>query len=379
MFAIKSYGSKATALPSKQLNAHEEVSAIRQARLSLFAHTFAHFCVDFACFFIAFGGLYANEADLQAVATGFLLYNAIAFGLQFIIGYFADTHPGFPAAPIGAMLVFAALFMLQSPLLALVFCAFGNASFHVGGGIDSLKLAGGKMGRSGVFVSSGALGVSLGTMLGRAGAAFSYIPIALIACSILLLLFFGRSRLALKNDPGFQQASGLPVYLVIGLALLSIVIRSFVGSRVPIAWERDGWLIVLPSVAAFLGKLSGGFIADRFGARGVGVSSLLLSLPLLLFGKGIMVLSLLGLFLFNMTMPIALCIVASKLGRYYGLSFGLTTLALLLGNIPVFFFSILDPILTPLLAGLILLSGACIFTAAKGRQERIQHAIHLDS
>jgi hypothetical protein len=64
-------------------------------------------------------------------------------------------------------------------------------------------------------------------------------------------------------------------------------------------------------------------------------------------------LSLAGLVLFNMAMPLTLCATAALLPRDPGLAFGLTTLALLVGTAPLFFFD-----LTPV--------SAAVFVAVSG-------------
>ncbi|MBQ6579823.1 MAG: hypothetical protein IIX33_03225, partial [Oscillospiraceae bacterium] len=98
-------------------------------------------------------------------AFGFILYNFIAFGLQMIIGAYCDEHRKFPSSALGCVLVLSAVLVSPFvPWVSLVVTALGNAFFHVGGGIDSLVHSGGKLSRSGIFVSAGALGVVLGTL-----------------------------------------------------------------------------------------------------------------------------------------------------------------------------------------------------------------------
>ena len=82
------------------------------------------------------------------------------------------------------------------------------------------------------------------------------------------------------------------------------------------------------------GKGLGGILADKWGWRKIGVSSLLLSIGLLTWGVSNPLLATLGLFLFNFTMPITLTVLANVLPGRPGLAFGLTCLALWLGVIP---------------------------------------------
>ncbi len=342
-----------------------EVKRMGSPSKSLIAYTFSHFCVDFTCFYILFQGLWKGEDDLAPVAVGFLAYNVIAFGLQPLIGFFCDDRPRLPVGIIGCCMVAAGLLVLSIPWLAVCLAAFGNACFHIGGGIDALRLANGKMARSGIFVSTGALGVAFGTMLGRSGVSADYVPFLLMAASVLLLILFVKTPASTPAPAVFHIASDLPFSILLVFALGSVVIRSFAGGVIPITWRTGAFLLLLPGIASFAGKALGGMIGDRFGAKTVGVSALLLSVPLLILGKDIVLLSVAGILLFNMTMPITLCTVASRFPMNPGLAFGLTTLALLSGNIPAFFIVVQPGAVLPVLISLVVLSA--IFTAVSTR------------
>lgn len=58
-----------------------------------------------------------------------------------------------------------------------------------------------------------------------------------------------------------------------------------------------------------------------------------------------MIISLIGVMFFSMTMSITLAILVSVLKRNPGLAFGLTTIGLFLGTVPIFFVKITNPIL----------------------------------
>jgi len=331
---------------------------------SLIAYTFAHFCVDFTCFYILFHGFRNGRDSLESLAIGFLSYNAIAFGLQPIIGFLCDANPRIPVGIFGVGLVLAGLLALSFPWLALVLCAFGNACFHIGGGIDSLRFANGNMTRSGIFVSTGALGVAFGTMAGKSGITTSWLPFLLMTASIVLLLLFTR-----ETDPvlpcTFDTASDLPFAFVIALALASVVIRAFAGGLIPMAWRTGAFLLLLPGICACAGKALGGILGDRFGAKNVGMAALLLSIPFLAFGNHSVFLSVTGILLFNMTMPIMLCVVASGFPRNPGLAFGLTTLSLLCGTIPAFFLLMPRSVVLTVLIALDLLSAGSTYLSTK--------------
>lgn len=82
--------------------------------------------------------------------------------------------------------------------------------------------------------------------------------------------------------------------------------------------------------------MAGGLLADTIGYhKTILISSL--ALPFLLFGNSNMMLSLLGVGLFSMTMPITISILASRFSTQLCFAFGITTIALFVGSFPAFF------------------------------------------
>ena len=77
-------------------------------------------------------------------------------------------------------------------------------------------------------------------------------------------------------------------------------------------------------------------MADKFGWIRVAVGALVLSIPFLVFGANIPYLAIVGMFLFNITMPITLVAISNILPGRPGFAFGLTCLALILGALPAF-------------------------------------------
>ena len=341
----------------------------------LAAYTFSHFAVDYLCFWILFGYFSAENFGSEK-ALGFVLYNFIAFGLQMVIGAFCDENRKFPSSALGCLLVLAAVLISPvAPWFSLITTALGNAFFHVGGGIESLVHSGGKLYRSGIFVSAGALGVVLGTLHGTKIGMSDFNPALLVAPALLgafcaVICYIANKKYPNLEDCSIENAASekIGIWIVLGLALLSVVIRSFGGTAIPMEWKTTMKLGLLAGGAAFLGKFIGGFAADIFGAKRTGVVTLLASLPLLVFGSGNMVISVIGIILFNMTMPITLGIVAQKLPKNPGIAFGLTTAALLLGAVPSFFAVMSGKIW--LLVPAVLISVICICFSAENKPKK---------
>lgn len=349
---------------------------------SLTVYTIVHMLVDFVCFYMLFSvfKLYAG-VDLRELALGFLIYNALAFGLQPLFGYIYDKVCKLPIAAIGCLFITVAVWLSNSPWLMLALLGVGNACFHIGGGADSLVRANGRVSRSGIFVSSGALGVALGSVAGTnmwfgTALAGSMVPAALAGLSGIAVLILCPDHIkkdyhAKSLKTANKSSSSL---LVIGLCTLAIVIRSFVGATIPTDWAKTTDMLILmlmPSIAAFVGKIVGGFLADAFGAKFVSIVSLLLSALLLCLFSDIPLLCTIGIILFNVPMSVTLCGIASKMPQRPGLSFGLSTLAILAGVIPTYIFTTGGSAwYSVVMAALIVAAAFCIRYAISDRKNK---------
>ncbi len=342
---------------------------------TLVAYTFGHFCVDFACFFVLYRAFFPGLADARSQMSGALLYNAVAFALQPFAGWWCDRFERVPAGAIGCAFVLAGLMSGSAPWLALVLCALGNAAFHVAGGRDSLSGSRRPMSRSGVFVSTGALGIALGALAGR-GDCPSLLPILLVTgagvCAAAVELREPR-RASYPEEGGERLASGRAFPVVLTLCLTAVLLRSYVGAAIPAEWKNVGFFGLIPAFCSMLGKCAGGFAADAWGARRVGTVSLLLATALLAWPHPAA--NALGTLFFNMAMPITLCVAASLFPRNTGFAFGLTTLALFLGVAPVFFFILPARQALWALPALCLCAVACLYGSTTKREAAEHHDV----
>jgi MFS transporter, FSR family, fosmidomycin resistance protein len=298
------------------------------------AYSLAHALVDATCAATLFTIVTSGRYDSQNLVQLILIYDVIAFSTQPVFGLLVDKFKA-PAqtATLGILLVAASTLMLRVPLLAAVTAAIGNAVFHVGGGVVSLNLAPGKATLPGIYVAPGALGLTIGIMIGKGGLFIAWPFLLLLLGSAVLILGIPR--------PVFPTQRELPGTLrwfetVIVLLLLSVVIRSLVGQSLVLPWKSDPALLLALTMAVVLGKASGGFLADRYGWVAVAVTGLVISVPLLAFFALVPALAIAGTFLFNMSMPVTLVCLAGMLPGKSGFAFGLTTLALIVGALPAF-------------------------------------------
>jgi FSR family fosmidomycin resistance protein-like MFS transporter len=324
---------------------------------NLLGYSFIHLIVDLISAAIIFNILFLGEnfSDWFFLA---ILYNVLAFGTQAIFGYALDTFrkPKQGALFSMALLSFAVALIYISPAFSVIFAGLGNALFHVSGGTISLNLTPKKATAPGIYVSLGALGLFMGTLIGKMTSFISFICLPLILLSLVIISVTRQPKIdySKKSCPNYSN-------LLILLFLIVIVSRAFVGSMLSFPWKSNIWLAFVLILAIVLGKSLGGFLADKLGWIKVSVGGLLLSAPLFFFGSQIPAVALLGSFLFNFTMPVTLVALSNTLQGNPGFAFGLTTLALLLGALPGLIG--LDKLQSVYLLGIILITAGILYAS----------------
>ena len=352
--------------------------------------TLGHFVVDLACLYYYFTNF--PQSGLMKVISFTLLYNFLAFALQAPIGYFFDKFPAKRSTTIGFLFIIGGFFLgllhLQAAGLAL--CGFGNAFYHVGGSIGIARTDKKGLRDSGIFVSAGALGVSLGTYLaagyGLPKGFFSKETIWILLL-LLVLLFLQKMVTSPINEATNTFSAGTNAVLLL-LSLFAVFIRSFGGLFFPASYKElfDApehttltiFLMVMASgIVAFLGKFLGGFFsilntrilhkllpgADidlRTGNYIFGTVTLLLSAILLTFTGHIPFLCFLGILCFHAAMPVTLFELYCILPDHPGFAMGLSTVMLFLGYLPHEFFSLSALPASVILFTLTLLAAACM-------------------
>lgn len=309
---------------------------------SLITYTAAHFLVDFACGYILYAMYTEGDIEAASVATLFILYNMLAFATQHVFGALADKvkSNGRIFAAAGIISTAVGLFIGgESPELTVCLVGLGNASFHVGGGIDSLTESRGFT-RAGIFVSSGSLGIALGCKFGEKLllTPMHYAALLIFAAAAVWLFCKGeRHEIKLPEVPETEKgkissktiiSASIPAILIL---LFAVLIRSYAGFAAVRPESTSSLVPLIIAAAAFAGKFAGGLFADLLGARRVGTAALLLCVPLYWLGAESTVFFLAATFLFNIAMPITLVGAARKLPSHEGFVFGLTTVALFVG------------------------------------------------
>lgn len=309
---------------------------------SLLTYAAAHFLVDFACGYILYAMYAEGEITAASAASLFMLYNLLAFGTQFLFGAVSDKlrSNGRIFAVIGIIITAFGLFVgSENTDLTVCLIGLGNACFHVGGGTDAL-CEGFGMTRAGIFVSTGALGIALGSKFGEKllfPKAYYIIMLVFMAVAVWTFCQGDRKEITIPEPSEKEKntinaktilSATLPALLVL---IFAVLIRSYAGFAATRPESDSTLLLLVLAAASFAGKFAGGILADLLGARRVGTASLLLCVPLFYLGAESNLFFLAATFFFNIAMPITLVSAARKLPCHEGFVFGLTTLALFVG------------------------------------------------
>ena len=304
-------------------------------------YALVHMAMDLSCAFLVYTYVLGGEQWYLWL----LLYNFCAFALQMPIGAAADRLDRNSCVAVGGcagVLAGLLLGIAGFPAGAAVVAGIGNACFHVGGGIDVLNRSERRAAPLGIFVAPGALGIFLGTMLGRAGTeAAVWIGGLLILSAVVIRAAAGREKLWLTsgNAPfSFSvPSSSVPsdrTLMAAACFLAAVILRSYSGMIQNFPWKETlagSGLILVGAVV--LGKMAGGVLADKLGIQRTAFRSMCAAavgfLCLVYPAAGI-----LAVFFWNMSMPLTLWAVSKVFPGAKGFGFGLLTFGLFVGFCP---------------------------------------------
>lgn len=324
---------------------------------------FIHALVEIVCFSILY-----DKYGLGISFTVALFFDYFAFVPQAIIGELNHRFRKLDIGSIGVVLMSIGIFVSahSNPSIALTgicILAFGNCMLHEAGAIATVTVSKGKLFPSALFVAGGSFGLVLGQIIGSMG----------INRMLLLVLMLVIEVLVLLSNKYWKEAFPLPEFnlikenhsswFVITIAFGVTAVRSFLGYAIPMLWKQEVWQTVLLFFIMGFGKAAGGYFSDRIGARKTAVWSTLLSIPFLLIGNRIMLISIIGVCLFSATMSITFGALLSVIKDNPGLAFGVTTLALFVGVVPVLIWGTFGTLIDSILV--ISLSLACAYCLNK--------------
>jgi len=298
-------------------------------------YSISHGLIDACCAAIIAANIALGSKNLGELSFCIVLYNTIAFALQAPVGLIVDKlKRPVESAVLGCIFVLAGMLVYKWVGFSLIIAGLGNALFHVGGGVTILNLRPGKASLPGIYVAPGAIGLLIGTLIGKSIYFSPWIFSLLLIAAAVFILTATKSTYDYKNEVLAKNSSKYNI--IITCILASIAVRGLVGFMLAFPWKMDLLLLAAFTIAVTLGKAFGGILGDVFGWTRVTMTGLLISAPLLALGIKMPILAIAGVFLFNLTMPVTLVITSIILPGKSGFAFGLTTLALIIGAFPTF-------------------------------------------
>ena len=230
----------------------------------------------------------------------------------------------------------------------------GNSFFHVWGGKLTAVKTNNDIRALGVFVSTGAMGLAVAMVL----CSWQLLYLMLLALSLLAVLYIMMAKdletaaTQIENTKYTKLETLFPtlplmphsmrylpktINIVICLAMVIIMavvlFRSFIAESFSSGIVKSNTMILAIGAAAMLGKVTGGWLTQKFGIVKAMVSVLFIVLMCLLAKSSNIAILLTGLFMINCTMPVTLYLANILLRGREGLAFGLLAAALIPGYV----------------------------------------------
>ncbi|HYM95062.1 MAG TPA: hypothetical protein VET23_13035, partial [Chitinophagaceae bacterium] len=246
------------------------------------------------------GNLVQVKSDLLQISMGLFLYNLLAFGGQYPVALLIEKmlSPKKFLLLAYSMNVVAVASFAFSPRLSIVLAGIASAIYHVAGG--SICARDNKAVNIGLFAAPGVAGLI-------AGGYFAYEKFAidgwlLIASIIFLIMvsFCSFPGKKLSATPEEKTATGKKFHLeqhdLIMIMLLTFIsLRSVIWDIFQLMHQNNyNWLLAIAG-AGFVGKIAGGWLADKIGWRLYTLSSLFIATPLITFFKNELLLFCIGI------------------------------------------------------------------------------------
>jgi FSR family fosmidomycin resistance protein-like MFS transporter len=255
-----------------------------------------------------------NHPSSQAVLY-IVIYSIIGFGGQLPVGFWLDTKKQIkPFANASLLLLPLSIVTFFINAEAGIICSgIASAFVHVTGGAVCLQVHNDKITPLSLFTAPGVFGLTLGGIFGQ------YSTTPLIAIGVLVI---ATAFLILKSNlPSYstqknkQSQLDSHDYIMLGL-LLVMCFRSFIFDVINYVAQQysDGILII--GISAFIGKIIGGFVADKIGWKKYVYITLPLALVLFQFGKENIYALGFGIACLQSSVPITLLLMSRSLPIY---------------------------------------------------------------
>ncbi len=283
------------------------------------------------------GNFSANNNDLFQIGLAISVYNILAFGGQYPVAILMEKINDTKKIIVFSYIlnVSAVAIFLFVPAVAIIFAGVASAIYHVAGGTVCAEKN--KAVNIGLFAAPGVAGLIAGGFL--AWKNFNIIPFIL---HIAILFLFILIRIKIANQFSDKNISSNETQkhvidrhdIIMILLLIIISLRSVTWNVFQLIYENNyEWLIAI-AIAAVIGKIAGGWLADKIGWRFYALSSAIIATPLLTFFKKELVLFCLGVGLLQSGIPATTSLLIhslkGKTSRGIALSFGA---AIIIGSV----------------------------------------------
>ncbi len=307
-------------------------------KLIIAVYSLLHFVVDLSCAILVTNFVKEYMGESISYFWAVVLYDFFAFAMQLPIGIIADkVNKNALCSAFGCAIVAVAYVIKGFGIIPCIVAGIGNSLFHIGGGIDVLNISNKKAAPSGIFVATGAMGIFLGGKSQKLGFNnYVLMILMLLVGAQILYWLYKKIKNEVTNEPIVKLSLTAAQKISIVCLVTTVVIRSYVGSILAFDWKADIGFAILAVCAVVFGKMLGGIIGDRIGFKSISLISLVTSACLFLFAFESPIIGILAILLFNMTMPITLTALSNILNNNKGMAFGLLTLALFIGIVPIF-------------------------------------------
>ena len=291
---------------------------------------------------LAAGFLLAGYTLSHGYSDSFLfisIYAILGFGGQLPVGFWLDSRKNISFFAIIALtlLPLSILCFFVSPEAAILCAGLASACVHVTGGTICLQVHENKSGPLGLFTAPGVLGLTIGGLLGEAG---YLVPVMLVLASLLITVIIFSTPLPNYQTPEKKESELDSHDLIMLLILLFMCFRSFLFDVVNYVAENYENGLLYIGVSAFLGKIIGGFVADRVGIKKFVYVTLLVALILFQFGKDNIYMLCTGIVFLQSSVPVTLLMMSRSLPFYPATASALSLgTSIVLAGLPLFLVS----------------------------------------
>lgn len=256
------------------------------------------------------GCLVQTGEEMAKVAMGLFMYNLLAFGGQYAVAVLLERygkHGSFLLLSYVLNVAALALFAFV-PFLSMVLAGAGSAVYHVAGGSICIKTD--KAATAGYFAAPGVAGLIAGGYMAYAGIAITHW--LLLACGLFLLTLIKLRKCLVVQPAGKKDREAKadrPQLLpdrhdwIMILLLAVITMRSAIWNVFQLIHENNYYWLGMIALSAVVGKLAGGWLADKVGWRLYALWSLLAAMPLVTFFKNELLLFCIGIGLLQSGIP----------------------------------------------------------------------------